>query len=367
MGATAYQKWWLGDTQSDVEQFLTEEFAESGKTIHKLLWVCALLFFLRGSLELLTPIDYWGEFIARCVGTGWLVLLCVWYGKIKQMAHKSAVYVVYLATFVSMVAWFGLQHNFHIGYLAVPIVLCIAFGILTWPSLKGIYWPVLAVVIPCAVMLVLMGASTIDKAVYAFYLMVGTAFAIAVRRGRMRTAFTLFVFRQKLHNQTTHDPLTGLLNRTGWKEQSSDLYSKCTNLGQTLMVAFIDIDHFKRVNDVYGHSVGDEVITTTAQKIVETLPENALVARFGGEEFIAAVPNIHPDQSFELAERIRRGVEEMSNPVVPITVSIGVAATTCDKGVSETMHLADMLLLKAKENGRNQTCLGFDEGAGNVV
>lgn len=355
MGATAYQKWWLGDTQSDVEQFLKEEFAESGKTIHKLLWVCAILFFLRGSLELLTPIDQWSVFLTRAAGTGWLVFLCLCYGKIKVMAHKSVVYVMYLTTFVSMVAWLGMQHNFHIGYLAVPLVLCIAFGVLTWPSLKGIYWPILAVTVPCTVMLAAMNASYIDKAVYGFYLTVGVAFAIAVRRSRMRTAFTLFVFRQKLHNQTNHDPLTGLLNRTGWKEQTADLYSKCSNLGQPLMVAFIDIDHFKKVNDVYGHNVGDEVIVKTAQQIIKTLPSNALVARFGGEEFVAAVPSTHPEQSMELAEKIRMGVECMNNPL-PITVSVGVSDTSNGKSVSEAMNIADMHLLHAKELGRNRSC-----------
>lgn len=356
MEVTGYQKWWLGDTQSDVEQFLKEEFAESGKTIHKLLWVGAALFFLRGSLELLTPIHYWNDFVVRAVGTAWLLVLCVFYGSIRKMVHKSAVYGIYLTTFVSLVGYLGLQHNFHIGYLAVPIVLCLAFGVLTWPSLHGIYWPILAVVVPCAVMLILINATTVDKTVYAFYLMVGAFFAIMVRRSRMRTAFTLFVFRQKLHNQTTHDPLTGLLNRTGWKEQSSELFTKCTQLGQPLMVAFIDIDHFKKVNDVHGHNVGDEVITSIAQKIVDTLPSNALVARFGGEEFIAAVPNVHFDQCVQLAENIRYGVEHFKNPV-PVTVSIGVSFTSPTKGISETMHAADMFLLRAKECGRNQVCL----------
>lgn len=356
MGVTAYQRWWLGDTQSDVEQFLKEEFAESGKTIHKLLWVGAALFFLRGTLELLTPIHYWNDFVVRAIGTGWLVGLCAFYSAITKMVHKSAVYGVYLTTFVSLVGYLGLQHNFHIGYLAVPIVLCLAFGVLTWPSLHGIYWPILAVVVPCATMLVLIHATTIDKTVYAFYLMVGAFFAIMVRRSRMRTAFTLFVFRQKLHNQTTHDPLTGLLNRTGWKEQSSELYSKCTAAGQPLMVAFIDIDHFKKVNDVHGHNVGDEVITTTAQKIVETFPSSSLVARFGGEEFIAAVPNMTPEQSVRLAEYVRTNIEQIHHPV-PITVSIGVSVTRGEKGISETMHAADMFLLRAKEQGRNRTCL----------
>lgn len=355
MPVTAYQRWWLGDTQSDVEQFLKEEFSESGKTIHKLLWVGAALFFLRGSLELLTPIYYWNDFVVRAMGTGWLLTLCVFYGSIRQMVHKSTVYGIYLTTFVSLVGYLGLQHNFHVGYLAVPIVLCLAFGVLTWPSLHGIYWPILAVVIPCAGMLVLINATTVDKAVYAFYLMVGAFFAIMVRRSRMRTAFTLFVFRQKLHDQTTHDPLTGLLNRTGWQEKSEKLYRKCSNLGQPLMVAFIDIDHFKKVNDLYGHNMGDDVITTTAHTILQTLPASALVARFGGEEFIAAIPNIPPEDALALAEKIRTSVSGTTHPLA-ITVSVGIANTKDGSTISEAMNVADMNLLRAKDLGRNRTC-----------
>lgn len=352
-----YQSWWLGGAHSDVQTFLKEEFAEIERTTKTVIWIATGLFFLRGFLEVFSHVDLKTEFAYRIAGFIWLAALCWCYGHSNFVKFKASVFFLYILSFCTMISWLATQHQIHVAYVAVPLVLSMAFGILMWPTIKGVYWPVLGVLMPSMVMLYVMEAAPKDFAAYIFYFFVGVCFAIAVRRTRMKTAFTLFVFRENLRNQATKDPLTNLLNRAGWRTNAQNMYEKHMVMGQPVVVAFVDIDHFKKVNDQYGHAMGDKVLIQTAQTISKCLDKGALLARVGGEEFVAAMPNMNLEQAKQLAETIRKSVEDNKNPV-PITVSIGLSQTRQDVDLTQAMHEADMLLYRAKEQGRNRICEG---------
>jgi two-component system, cell cycle response regulator len=134
--------------------------------------------------------------------------------------------------------------------------------------------------------------------------------------------------------------------------------------GQALSLMVIDLDHFKKVNDTYGHQVGDLVLKTVAQTLHRTLKESDVLARYGGEEFVIVLPRTDTAGAVAVAERLRIAVAGLSlrklAPVAPerVTISIGVAsypihATT----VAELIRIADEALYQSKSQGRNRvTC-----------
>lgn len=119
-----------------------------------------------------------------------------------------------------------------------------------------------------------------------------------------------------------------------------------------------DIDHFKRVNDTYGHNVGDEVIKGVAKIIREALRKGDIVARFGGEEFCIILPNVDTDRAMALAETIRARVQGAVFADVSVTASFGVSSLRFNaKDPKELIAQADTALYESKHNGRNQCTL----------
>jgi diguanylate cyclase (GGDEF)-like protein len=164
-----------------------------------------------------------------------------------------------------------------------------------------------------------------------------------------------------LLNDNQHDHLTGLLNRKSFDEK---IMSMVLSLGENnkrrsekiqYCLAVLDIDHFKRVNDTYGHLMGDEVLLHFAQCMTETFREHDLLFRVGGEEFVVVLPNVDTDCATGVLERFRRVIETHRFPQVgQITVSIGVTYIGAADLPVTIMDRADKALYYIKENGRNQ-------------
>ncbi|PSD34147.1 GGDEF domain-containing protein, partial [Acinetobacter radioresistens] len=121
-------------------------------------------------------------------------------------------------------------------------------------------------------------------------------------------------------------------------------------------ILLIDIDRFKRVNDTYGHDIGDEVLKILAKLIQENFRKEDLCCRYGGEEFIVVIPNNNKQEIYESAERFRRIVEAFEiNNVGRITISIGIASwPDSAEEFTQVLKIADNNLYYAKNNGRNQ-------------
>lgn len=174
---------------------------------------------------------------------------------------------------------------------------------------------------------------------------------------------------ERLKRQGLTDTLTAINNRRFFDQRLKEEAEAAGRSGQALSCMLLDVDHFKRVNDTYGHQVGDLVLREVAAIIRAQLRGSDVLSRYGGEEFSALLANTDTDEAEEVAERIRQAVEEREFNVpdfapFSITISIGVATlktaadTTLDKNVGDMLvGQADRVLYDAKANGRNQvTC-----------
>lgn len=158
------------------------------------------------------------------------------------------------------------------------------------------------------------------------------------------------------------EPLTGLLNRRGLELQLPELVALSERYGKPLSVVILDLDHFKRVNDTYGHPVGDEVLRTLSRTIRASLRAEDLAVRYGGEEFLLILFNAELEEAKSVAERIRDRLRRTPLPPIPwpLTLSGGLAGGRVPRGVAEVeewIYRADFALLRAKEEGRDRPVL----------
>ncbi|WP_197537873.1 GGDEF domain-containing protein [Serpentinimonas barnesii] len=158
-----------------------------------------------------------------------------------------------------------------------------------------------------------------------------------------------------MQNLACRDPLTSLLNRRAGEEALQGCHAAAQVSGQAYAVIMTDIDRFKRVNDVYGHAAGDRIIAAVAQQLSQSVRSTDALVRWGGEEFLIALPGLELPAALELAERIRLAVASCHDAEVgSVTLSLGVAAGQAASSAIDTVHRADHALYAAKEQGRNR-------------
>jgi len=166
----------------------------------------------------------------------------------------------------------------------------------------------------------------------------------------------------ELDQLSRHDPLSGLLNRRAFDEVAEAELVQFLETDCAFSVLALDIDHFKAVNDTYGHSVGDQAIQRVAETCRSVIGDKGIVARTGGEEFTILLPDSNAQQAKQLAEALRQQVAEiqLNTDLGPLsfTISIGIAEVSItDNTVSKTLVRADNALYDAKRNGRNRVCV----------
>ena len=166
--------------------------------------------------------------------------------------------------------------------------------------------------------------------------------------------------RMQLEHEASVDGLTGLRNR-GWLDKNLDRMARRHKFGDhPFTVVMLDVDHFKRFNDDFGHAAGDSVLKAVAQTVMKKLRPTDMAARFGGEEFVVILPDTPLDGGLIAAGRLRQAVAEttvdcLDGRVLPaVTVSLGVALLSHDENGNEVLARADAALYKAKKNGRNR-------------
>jgi diguanylate cyclase (GGDEF)-like protein len=164
----------------------------------------------------------------------------------------------------------------------------------------------------------------------------------------------------RMYESSVRDGLTGLFNRRHAEEQLSAEVSFAARHGAELSVVMLDIDHFKRVNDAYGHLAGDAVLRNVASVVARALRVEDMVARYGGEELVVVARGISVVQAAMLAERVRATVEAAEVPfegvALRVTLSAGCASLVCCSAptVVALLAAADACLYRAKETGRNR-------------
>jgi diguanylate cyclase (GGDEF)-like protein len=168
---------------------------------------------------------------------------------------------------------------------------------------------------------------------------------------------------QRLAAQT--DPLTGLANRRAFEARLAEALATAAQQDAPLGALLADIDHFKQINDRFGHAAGDDVLRTVASRMKGALPEATCVARLGGEEFAAILPHGPARALLELAERLRTTIATQRCPVAegmeaPLSISLGVTRSRKDDTPQSIMIRADQALYSAKNAGRNRTVASDD-------
>ncbi len=188
-------------------------------------------------------------------------------------------------------------------------------------------------------------------------------YSLLVLLARVRGALREKERQDLLEKWATTDPLTELFNRRHFFEMTHRELDRSNRLHSPLSFIMLDIDFFKRVNDKYGHLIGDMVLVSLAKTLRQQLRSVDLCCRYGGEEFVLCLPDTNLTDARDVAERIRLAVHKEAIPSnestsVSISISLGVADNQHDESVEAILKRADNALYKAKDGGRNQTKLG---------
>ena len=194
--------------------------------------------------------------------------------------------------------------------------------------------------------------------------------ASALEANFLETSGELDKIRDSLKLAEQHsntDALTGLANRRALEEYFRSAQIAAMETGEPLSILMIDIDHFKKFNDSFGHQVGDQVLRLVARVLQECVREGDLAARYGGEELMAVLPGAHLENCVGIAERVRRRISEArltrrvtGEEISSVTVSIGVAQFHLAESAEAMIERCDRALYQAKRSGRNRTVAESD-------
>lgn len=166
--------------------------------------------------------------------------------------------------------------------------------------------------------------------------------------------------RADWQHRANSDPVTGLANRRAWDEEAPRMFARAAAEGRSLCLAILDLDRFKKVNDRYGHAVGDEVLKDAARAIAASVRASDFLARIGGDEFTLLLCDADAVAAAGVVERIRRAVANKCSHAAGPAVSISVGYSSLREGdrLEDLFERSDAALLQAKQEGRDRTVEG---------
>lgn len=166
---------------------------------------------------------------------------------------------------------------------------------------------------------------------------------------------------RRLEEASRTDPLTSLPNRRAFIDAANHELKRALRSGRMFAVAMLDLDHFKRVNDSYGHAVGDLVLQQTTASLRAALRSQDIIARWGGEEFVILLPETNADGAAVAAESIRAAISssfvELNGKAIHVTASLGIAEHSLSQTLDRTIAAADRALYRAKDEGRDRVVI----------
>ncbi len=325
-------------------------------------WVIALLVLLFSGWDwFIDPVNWPRALVSRALGAA--VIMCS--GLLQRYSGRPAwapviAKVRYLAAILAVsIALALLDRGFLIGVAGlIPVILSgcyIALDRRDLLRLNAVPMLAVAAVMYCAG---LDRFTIINAAIFILLALAITMMAVRVFEASNRRAFAL---EHQLSHEARTDALTGLLNRRALQEIGDVELKRAVRSAATLSVILCDIDHFKPINDRHGHDAGDAVIRTVAEQLRSVVRETDSIGRWGGEEFLAILPDTAEVDAVILAERMRTIVQGATLPLpaqTKITVSLGVADVLPQADApgqwDRVLKAADGALYRAKESGRNR-------------
>ncbi len=329
---------------------------------------------------LLAPVTNQGSELYG-IGVGILTVaidgLALYVRKLGQSwwAAQMILFSVYLSTLVNGMLSGGILSTSMPWLAILPIAAVIMSG-----TNSGILWGAVAfVTVPILFLFSgVINASPLvhQPALEDHIIDLGLLVLSATAAAWMSESIKLRIFRElesahlQLRQMAALDPLTNTYNRRSFMEEANRQISGAGSPYQALSVLVLDIDHFKLVNDAYGHAIGDDVLVSIVKTCNRTLRQTDIMARFGGEEFIILLPNTDMQVAQMIADRLRNAIETTPAPTdqgpISVTVSIGVASLS--DGQALTIHdiikRADQAMYIAKQAGRNRVAAWSEEKAG---
>ena len=227
-------------------------------------------------------------------------------------------------------------------------------------SLRAIFWGVCLGAVVVAMLLTLALSLAVYHVIRPDLLWmnfaIGAITAGIIAFAVMRGVATLRMHQKRLERYATVDELTGAPNRRVFHERLESEVDRCGRQGTDLCVVFVDIDFFKKINDEYGHQVGDAVLKEIYARLEESLRAYDFVGRYGGDEFVMALPGTDAAGGVAAAERLRESVRDGAlGKLAGVTISLGVAELEQDMYADMLLRHADLALYRAKNTGRNRT------------
>lgn len=247
---------------------------------------------------------------------------------------------------VMMFGIFGLSaRQMKANFVFALLCLAVGMGLVAWTE-GARYRPLLELAYGVMFVLVLAGSTFVGLRIQH------------VRQRLQRQKYALGAALERINHLAAHDDLTGLLNRRRMSEVVQAERERCVRSRRPLVLALLDLDFFKLVNDRYGHAAGDAVLCAFAGRVLDNLRSTDVLARWGGEEFLLLLPETSLDGALVLLERVRREVAELCvetpNGEIRLTVSIGVAAGRVQETMEQVLEHADEALYQAKAQGRDR-------------
>ncbi|WP_242401464.1 GGDEF domain-containing protein [Pseudoalteromonas sp. BSi20495] len=179
-------------------------------------------------------------------------------------------------------------------------------------------------------------------------------------QSREKYSNKIIALSQRNERLATIDPLTELPNRRHAMNKLSEFKKEHAYKGIPFVLLLADVDNFKKINDKYGHNFGDEALIHLAKIFKKNIPQNAVASRWGGEEFLIAIPNVSVTEGVNVADKIhdslKKAAVSLRTNTVNLTISIGVVQSEENRSIDLDIKHADQQLYKAKEQGKNRTC-----------
>lgn len=342
--------------------FKDKEGDKPARFAFRLFYFSTVLFFIVISANLKSPSPVLEIFSNLCVA---LINACLTIGILWRCQSKLPISVIYfLAISYFIVDTYSNNYSVQIAYFynVICSLICV-YALLNRPSGSNVGDKGMAVVILFNAVLLMVNlisfAGVLKESYYSQFMVMIFIFTPAYLAGLTIFLFSSYMLdaHKALEVQATTDSLTGLYNRRFFLKESKRILQTAARHQEPLCVMMCDIDHFKKINDNFGHKIGDMALSSFAKILSQSLRGGDILARYGGEEFVALLPQTNKAKALYVAERMRQQTENLSinteKGIVKLTASFGLCEVHEYKEIEASINQADNAMYEAKSAGRN--------------